>query len=151
MEVGTFAEIEPEFIQRVNKIIWCNLATIDRQGRPRSRVIHPNWEGSTGWMPTRATSHKRKHLDATPYVSLAYIDAARPVYIDCLAEWITDRDLKLHAWDFIAAIPAPVGYDPTPIYKSVDDPGFGLYRLTPWRIELPAFPQTQVWRATWPR
>src|SRR5262249_52910445 len=137
-----------EFNARVNKIIWCNLATVDRQGRPRSRVIHPNWEGSIGWMPTRATAHKIKHLSATPYVSLAYIHPGTPVYIDCAVEWITDRAERQHAWDYIASIPVPVGYDPVPIYKSVDDPGFGLYKLIPWRIEIPAFPQpTQVWHA----
>ncbi len=146
MEIASFAEIEREFNARVNKIIWCVLATVDRQGRPRSRIIHPNWEGQIGWMPTRATSHKIKHLQANPYVSIAYADSARPVYIDCKAEWITDFDVKRHAWDYIASIPTPVGYDPVPIYKSVDDPGFGLYMLTPWRIEVPAFPQpTQVW------
>ena len=147
MEAASFAEIEQEFNERVQKIIWCNAATVDTQGRPLSRVVHPNWEGSTGWMLTRLTSHKVKHLSATPYVSLAYIDAAKPVYIDCAVEWITDLREKQRVWDFVAAIPSPVGYDPAPIYKTVDDPSFGLLKLTPWRIEVPSFPQTRVWHA----
>ena len=32
------------------------------------------------------------------------------------------------------------GYDPAPIFESVDHPNFGALRLVPWRIELVNFP-----------
>ena len=52
MEVATFAEIEEEFRKRVGKIVWCTVTTVNRQDRPRSRILHPLWEGSTGWIAT---------------------------------------------------------------------------------------------------
>jgi hypothetical protein len=38
-----------------------------------SRVLHPIWEGSTGWILTHRGSHKSKHLAANPHTSLAYV------------------------------------------------------------------------------
>ena len=87
MNVKDFSEIEEEFIQRVHRMVWCSAATVDRQGRPRSRVLHPIWEGSTGWIGTHRHSHKARHLARNPYVSLAYIaDLHRAVYADCRAQ-----------------------------------------------------------------
>jgi general stress protein 26 len=134
---GSFAEIADEFIERVHRMVWCNVATLDLQNRPRSRLLHTIWEGSTGWTATRRHSHKAKHLRRSPYVSLAYIaDVVRPVYADCVAEWADDPAEKRRVWDLFARTPPPLGYDPTPIFKSPDDPDFGVLRLTPWRIQL---------------
>ena len=47
MDVTDFSEIAEEFDARVKKIVWCTVSTIDRQGRPRSRILHPIWEGTT--------------------------------------------------------------------------------------------------------
>ena len=148
MDVATFAEIETEFAARTHRIVWCVMATVNRVDRPRSRVVHPVWEGSTGWLTTRRHSHKGKHLAANPYVSLTYFDPAKGVYIDCRAEWVDDLGEKRRVWDMIAALAPPMGFDPGPIYKAVDDPGFGLLRLTPWRVELVNLPggKPQVWR-----
>ncbi len=44
----TFAGIEAEFRARVERMVWCNVATVDGQNRPVSRVLHPIWEGSDG-------------------------------------------------------------------------------------------------------
>jgi hypothetical protein len=41
MEVANFAEIEPIFTQRIQQMVWCNVATVDRRNRPRSRILHP--------------------------------------------------------------------------------------------------------------
>ncbi len=60
MEVEQFAEIEMEFIDRVHSMVWCNVATVDRQQRPYSRILHPLWESSTGWVLTHRDSHKSK-------------------------------------------------------------------------------------------
>lgn len=62
MEITNFSEIEEEFIQRVHTMGWCNVATVDSRGRPRSRLLHPIWEGITGWIATHRNSHKSKHL-----------------------------------------------------------------------------------------
>src|SRR4051812_43774522 len=104
MDVQSFAEIEQEFIARVHKIVWCNVATIDTQNRPRSRVLHPYWEGTTGWIITRRHSLKEKHLAHNPYVSLAYVaDPIYPVYADCIAEWDDDLAAMQRIWDLFKA------------------------------------------------
>jgi hypothetical protein len=50
MEVSNFAEIKTEFMDRVAKAVYCNMATIDRRNRPRSRTVHPIWDGPVGWV-----------------------------------------------------------------------------------------------------
>lgn len=62
MDVRSFSEIEAEFLERVYRMIWCNVATVDGRGRPRSRLLHPIWEGMTGWIATHRHSHKSRHL-----------------------------------------------------------------------------------------
>lgn len=151
MEVATFAEIEEEFIRRVHSVVWCNVATVDTQGRPRSRIWHPLWEGGAaprGWIITRRHTLKTKHLEHNPYVSLAYVaDIAHPVYADCRAEWREDLDAKQRVWDLFKAAPPPLGYDFAAIFQGVADPGCGVLRLTPWRMEIGNFPgEPYVWR-----
>lgn len=153
MEVQNFSEIEDEFIARVHSAVWCSVATVDSKGRPRSRILHPIWEGSTGWIGTFRHSHKSKHLENNPYVSLAYIkDVMRPVYADCVATWVDDLAQKKRIWNLFLNTPEPLGYDPAPIFGSPDDENFGLLKLTPWRIALVQFPAEshylgeRIWR-----
>ena len=47
MRVSAFAMIESEFIERAHRMVWCNMATVDPDGRPRTRIVHPVWEGDT--------------------------------------------------------------------------------------------------------
>jgi len=149
MEVSSFAEIEPAFTERIQRMVWCNMATIDRRDRPRSRIVHPLWEGPTGGMTTRRNRHKAKHLAHTPVVSVAYIaDVARPVYVDCKTEWIEDLDQKHHVWKLCLETAPPLGFDPAPIYECVDHPDFAVLKLIPWRIELVSPPAEHiVWHA----
>ena len=49
MEVSSFGEIETAFLERIQRMVWCNVATVDRRDRPRSRILHPLWEGNIGW------------------------------------------------------------------------------------------------------
>jgi general stress protein 26 len=136
MQIAAFSEIEQEFIERVHQIVWCNVATIDSKNRPRSRVLHPIWEGQTGWIATRRHSLKSRHLDLNPYVSLAYIaDPIKPVYVDCQAEWIDEPEQKQRIWNMFKEAAPPLGYDPGMIFKSIDNPEYGLLKLIPWRIE----------------
>jgi general stress protein 26 len=141
MRVTDFAGIETEFIQRTHSIVWCSVATIDGKGRPRSRILHPIWERSTGWIATSRNSLKAKHLARNPHVSLAYVaDITKPVYVDCTAEWVDDQAVKQRVWDPYKQAPPPLGYDPAPFWGSPDSPNFGLLKLTPWRIDLATFP-----------
>ncbi|NJP06120.1 MAG: pyridoxamine 5'-phosphate oxidase family protein [Chloroflexaceae bacterium] len=152
MEVTDFAVIEAEFLQRVHSVVWCNAATVDSQQRPRSRILHPIWEGSTGWVLTYRDSHKARHLAANPYISLAYIaDISKPVYIDCQTEWADSLMQKQHVWDLFLHAPPPLGYDPATLFDRVDHERLGVLKLIPWRIELVTFPAPSldanpVWR-----
>jgi pyridoxine/pyridoxamine 5'-phosphate oxidase len=83
----TFEEIAPEFLKWANETVWCNGATVDQRGRPRSRVLHPIWEGRTGWITTERTSPKGQDLTRNPFISLAYVhDPFHPAFADCQAE-----------------------------------------------------------------
>ena len=154
MDVASFAEIEEEFAKRVSRIVWCTVATVDRQGRPRSRILHPIWERSTGWIATGRHSLKTKHLAANPHVSLSYWDQEhQQVYADCKAEWVDEQAEKQRIWDLYKDTPPPLGYDPAIIWRGgPDDPTYGLLKLTPWRIELWALADlmsgtpSKVWR-----
>lgn len=154
MEVNSFADIETEFMDRVRRIIWCSVATVDRRGRPRSRILHPIWEGPTGWIATGRRSLKEKHLRHNPYVSLCYWDQSQQqIYADCTATWEDDLAEKRRVWDLFKATPPPLGYDPALFWPAgPEEPGFGLLKLTPWRIELSALSDLitgtppQVWR-----
>jgi general stress protein 26 len=137
MRVYSFAEIEDEFLQRVHSMVWCSAATLDTQNRLRSRILHPIWQGATGWVCSRRHSLKATHLAHNPHMSLAYIiDIAKPVYVDCEAEWADDVASKQAVWEIFRAAGAPIGYDPGTIWKSVEDADFGVVKLNPWRVEL---------------
>lgn len=137
IEVSDFAEIQPEFMRRVMQAVYCSMATVDRKGRPRSRILHPVWDGATGWVITWTASHKAKHLQVNPYISLAYIyDREKPVYADCRAEWVDTEDEKFRIWELHKSLPPPLGFDPEPHYGSIQNPYYGLLKFTPWRIEL---------------
>ena len=96
-------------------------------GSPRSRILHPIWEGNTGWIGTHRNSYKAKHLAHNPHMSLAYImDAFKPVYVECVAEWDDSLEQKRRVWDLFKYGPAPVGYDPTDTFISPEHENFGM-------------------------
>lgn len=137
VEIMQFEDLQAEFLARVSQAVYCSMATIDRKGRPRSRMMHPIWDGPIGWAISWPESHKAKHLAHNPHVSLAYIyDKNKPVYVDALAEWVEDIGEKQRIWDLHRSTPAPLGFDPQPHYGSIDHPFYGLLKITPWRIEL---------------
>lgn len=153
MEVKHFSEIEAEFIERVHAMVWCSAATVDSRQRPRSRILHPIWEGSTGWVGTHRNSYKSRRLERNPHISLAYItDIMKPVYVDCTAEWVDDLEQKVRIWNLFKDAPPPLGYDPAPTFGSADHEDFGLLKLTPWRIAIVTFPAPsheegqRIWR-----
>ena len=137
MKARAFADIEQEFTKRINRIVWCNVATVDPNGRPRSRILHPIWEGATGWIATGRNSPKAAHLASTPFVSLCYWDQQHEqIYVACRAAWEEDAATKTRIWKLLAEAPPPMGYDPGAFWKDASDPEYGLLKLTPWRVEL---------------
>jgi general stress protein 26 len=158
-QVSSFGEIATPFDEGVRRIVWCTVSTVDRRGRPRGRILHPYWEGSTGWILTNRNSHKAKHLAASPWVSCSYWDPRHErVHAECRAEWVDEVAAKRRIWELFRNAPEPYGYDPIGFWpKGPDDPGTGLLRLEPWRIELWTVPEggptpgnpfrVTVWRA----
>lgn len=137
MEIVHFEDIQDEFMARAQQAVYCNVATVDPKGRPRSRVMHVIWDGSIGWVITSPNSHKTRHLANNPYVSLAYIsNPMKPVYADCTADWIHTVDEKHRVWELHKTIPPPLGFDPTPHYGTIEHEHYGLLKFIPWRIEL---------------
>lgn len=146
MEVATFEQIQEEFMARAQKAVYCNVATVDRQGRPRSRVMHLVWEGPIGLVITWPESHKARHLAANPHVSLAYIsEPEKPVYVEATAAWVTEKDEQLRIWELYKTI--PLGFDLTPHYGTIGHKYFGILRFTPWRFELAElWKESLIWR-----
>jgi hypothetical protein len=58
-----FDVIAPTFLERVNTMVWCSAATVDRHGRPRAQVWHPIWEGRPAWITADPRSPKGRDLD----------------------------------------------------------------------------------------
>lgn len=58
MPTGAFTDIEADFVKRVARIAWCTVATVNDQGRPRARILHPIWEEPTGGIATGRQSPK---------------------------------------------------------------------------------------------
>ena len=113
------------------------MATVDRDGRPRTRIVHPVWEDNTAWMTSLRVGPKAEDLDRMPYVSLAYVgDPLKPAYAECVASWVDDRNERIAIWERIAAIPEPLGYNTETMFGSYDFPNLTRLRLAAWKIRL---------------
>jgi general stress protein 26 len=147
----SFAEIEPEFRERIDRMVWACVATIDTRNRPSTRILHPIWEGQTGWIGTHRDSSKRLHLERNPHVSLAWVsDPVHPVYVDAIATWDTSDETRQHVWDLFLSTPEPLGYDPAVSFIAPDHENFGVLRIEPWKITLATLagdPWQRIWRA----
>ena len=130
-----------------HQIVWCSVATVDVNGRPRSRVLHPiwQWDGTNlvGWIATGPTPIKRAHLKNSPYVSLNYWAPTQDNCVaECKATWAFDDETRTMVWELFANTPQPVGYDPSiiPAWTSPTTDAFAALRLEPWRLRV--FPGT---------
>jgi len=148
IEVATFEELQTEFMRRVAQAVYCSMATIDLKSRPRSRIMHPIWDGPVGWAISWPQSEKAKHLQANPSASLAYIhDRGKPVYVDCTAEWVSADSEKWRIWELYKSTTPPLGFDPELHYGDIHHKYYGLLKFTPWRIELGSLDgEAIVWR-----
>jgi hypothetical protein len=141
------------FVTVAHRIVWANLATVDRRGRPRSRLVHPVWErhgdALVGLVASRPTPLRRAHVADHPHVSVAYWDPAHETAVaECAARWLPAGEHEA-AWERLRSAPEPAGYDPRIAWpdgpRSAD---FAVLELTPWRLRTWQPPQTPVvWRA----
>ena len=120
-----------------HRIVWCTVATVDRRGRPRSRVLHPYWERSgdalVGWITTRPTPLKVAHLAHSPYLSCSYWDATQDAAVaECAAEWVEDVDRAPTPGSCSARRPSRSATIPYSIWPDGPEaPDAGVLRLTP--------------------
>lgn len=145
--MNELGEVAPAFLQMAHQIVWCSAATVDSEGRPWSRVLHPIWEWDgealVGWIGTGPTPLKRSHLEAHPYVSLNYWTPSQDTCVaECRAQWAFDDETRAAVWEKLKSAPPPVGYDPAiiPGWEQPTDAAFAALKLTPWRLRV--FPGT---------
>jgi hypothetical protein len=131
---------QEQFVAIAHRIVWCSVATVDRRGRPRSRLMHPVWElagdgALRGLVTTRPTPLKRAHLGHSPFVSCSYWDQEHDTAVaECHARWL-DGDEIPDAWERVKAPAPPVGHDPAAIWPDgPDSPDCAFLELTPWRL-----------------
>ena len=131
-----------EFLDIAHSIAWCSVATVDRRGRPRSRILHPVWERAgdrlTGWVGTTATALKTAHLAHAPYVSCSYW---HPTHDTAQAECARDLgDRRRRARGGVGAAPrraAARGLRPdADLAGRAAGRLFAALRLEAWRVRL---------------
>jgi hypothetical protein len=133
--------VQKEFVDRAHRIVWCTVATVGPDNRPRTRILHPLWEVDTelvGWIVTRATPVKVRHLAHSPYLSCSYWEPGQEVAVaDCHAEWVDDVPTRQRVWELYRDAPAPLGYDFWSVFPAGpagDSPS--LLRLASYRLRL---------------
>lgn len=136
-------KVAKAFVEMAHEIVWCTVATVDVEGRPRSRVLHPMWEWHEdrliGWIGTSPTQLKRQHLQAHPYMSLNYWHPNQDTCVaECRASWLFDDESCRTIWDKFKSTPEPLGYDPAmiPAWDSPESKHFAVVRLEPWRLRV---------------
>jgi hypothetical protein len=96
-----YEDIAAELARRIDRTVWCSMATVDRERRVRSRIVHPLWDGRVGWLLTERHSPKARDVDGNPWLSLTYIDSAQEqVHVDCRTEWESRPAEKRRLWDW---------------------------------------------------
>ena len=109
-------DLAPDFVAAAHTIVYCAVGSVDAEGRPTSRVMHPIWEWDgarlTGWLTT-TPSPKVRQLADHPYVSCAYYDSwAVAAVADGRVEPVADDAARARVWELLRATPPPLGYDP---------------------------------------
>lgn len=141
--MSTLNDVAPKFLAMAHQIVWCNVATVDPKGRPRSRVLHPIWEWDgkqlTGWIATGKTPIKLADIAQSAHASCNYWTPSQDTCVaECTAQWVEGAQLKHHVWDSYVNGPEPVGYNPAmiPGWENADSPGFDALKLTPYRLRV---------------
>jgi general stress protein 26 len=157
--VGSFAELRTDVATILGRIVYATMTTVDRRGRPRSRILIVVWEldgeRPVGWLGTSKSPVKTAHLARNPHVTTSYWDPRQDfVSIDSAAEWVDDPAVHRRVWDLYRhGSPPGVGYEPGQFWRGPDDPDFNVLRLDPWRVQvlwgrdLAAGVPSRIWRA----
>lgn len=146
--MSEYRETAEAFQAMAHQIVWCTVATVEPDDRPRTRVLHPYWEWEgdrlVGWVATGPTPPKVTALEHSPNVSLTYWTAAQDTCTaDCSAAWFHDDETRRRVWDTYKSLESPLGYDPAIIPPWADGPltpAFAALRLEPYRLRV--FPGT---------
>ena len=122
------------------RVVWATMATVGPDGVPRTRVVHPvlHWDTPDphGWVTSRPSALRRRHLEACPWVSLTWWSPDQDVLtVDCRAEWVPDDELA-DVWATIAATPEPVGFDPATIWPDGPGSGFAAIAVRAHRVRV---------------
>ena len=136
--------IAPAFVDMAHSIVWASVATVDAEGRPRSRILHPlwQWDGSAliGWIAVAPTPLKHRHLAAHPEISISYWTTSHDTCsAECVTQWYSDDETCKAVWDKFKNGPEPVGYDPAIVPQWQGGPTsveFAAWRLTPKRLRV---------------
>ena len=141
--MDNLATVAPAFVTMAHRIVWAGVASVDSQGRPRTRILHPiwQWDGQrlVGWIATSPTRTKRAHLDAHPYLSVNYWEPSHDTCVaECHVTWAFDDETRRMVWNLFRDGPEPVGYDPgiVPAWPSPTAGTFAVLRLAPWRLRV---------------
>jgi hypothetical protein len=128
----------PAFVAMAHGIGYAVVATVGRDGTPRTRVMQPVWEWDgtslVGWASTVDPSPKTHELAAVPVASLTYWSPSQDTCTaTVVATPVTDPAAKAEAWARFLATPEPAGFDPAihPAWESPSSPTFGVLRLDP--------------------
>ena len=139
----TYEDTAEAFIRMAHRIVWASVATVDPDGRPRTRILHPIWEwvgdGLVGWIATSKSGLKVSALASQPAVSVSYWSPSHDTCVaECVATWADDAVTRHRTWHLFADAPQPVGYDPRiiPGWDSPDAPAFCALRLEPYRLRV---------------
>ena len=128
------------------KAIWCALASVDAQGAPRVRIVHPTWEGDVLWFATGTDSPKSRQIAREPRVDVQFL-ISPPDFVHILcrgrAELVKDPGEKKRVWDVI-------DYDLSQFWPGgPDDVNYLPVKVVPERVELSKMFGTvdkKVWR-----
>jgi general stress protein 26 len=144
MKTRSFADIQDTFFEYVSDIRYSTMITVDSKGRPRARVLLPIWEAVderlVGWLAAYKTPVKVAHLAGNPHTTFSYWSPKQnAVFVDSVADWVDDPDVKRRVWDLYrrASSPRGVGYDPLNFWRAgPSDPQYHVLRVEPWRVQL---------------
>lgn len=144
-------DVAPSARSIIERVVWAAVATVGPDGRPRTRLMHPVWFWDAGTpfalVSARPTPLKIAHLTVQPAVSCHYWDPGHDtVAVDASASWVPDAERRW-AWEQIAAVPAPVGFDPAIIWPDGSSaPDCAFIRLIAHRIlARPAGSDGRLW------
>jgi hypothetical protein len=123
----------------IDDVVWCTMATVAPDGEPRTRLVHPiwDWDRGVGWITSRGTPLRRRHLAHEPRTRLHYWSPAHDLAaIDCTAAWVPPSE-RATVWAACQAPDPPMGFDPSTMFgDGPDDPGFAPIEVVPHRIRV---------------